>query len=49
MNQRAQDPLMGAPAAVEDARLRELNLALIAPPAEEGEEDDDNDEAGASA
>jgi aspartyl-tRNA synthetase len=35
MNQRAQDLLMGAPSVVDDARLRELNLALLAPPAEQ--------------
>ncbi len=32
MNQRAQDVMMGAPAAVEDRRLKELNLSLIKPP-----------------
>lgn len=32
MNQRAQDVMMGAPAAVEDARLKELNLSLIRRP-----------------
>jgi aspartyl-tRNA synthetase len=41
MNQRAQDPLMGAPARVEDARLKELNLALIVPPEEDADEADD--------
>lgn len=33
MNQRAQDVMMGAPSAVEDARLKELNLRLIRRPA----------------
>ncbi|MGH3933683.1 MAG: aspartate--tRNA ligase [Pseudonocardiaceae bacterium] len=32
MNQRAQDVMMGAPAVVEDARLKELNLSPIRTP-----------------
>lgn len=37
LNQNAQDLLMGAPAEVEEARLRELNIALRKPPAKSGE------------
>ncbi|MFE3323884.1 aspartate--tRNA ligase [Streptomyces sp. NPDC059176] len=37
LNQNAQDLLMGAPAEVEEARLRELNIALRKPPAKPGE------------
>ncbi len=37
MNQRAQDVMMGAPAPVEDARLKELNLSLIRKPVRAGE------------
>jgi aspartyl-tRNA synthetase len=32
MNQRAQDPMMGAPAPVPEERLQELNLSLVQPP-----------------
>lgn len=32
LNQRAQDPLMGAPLPADPARLRELCLALVKPP-----------------
>jgi aspartyl-tRNA synthetase len=32
MNQRAQDVMMGAPATIDDARLKELNLRLIKRP-----------------
>ncbi|MEU2156953.1 aspartate--tRNA ligase [Streptomyces sp. NPDC019396] len=37
LNQNAQDLLMGAPAEVEEARLRELNIALRKPQAKSGE------------
>ena len=33
MNQQAEDPLMGAPAPVSAAQLRELRLKLVPPPA----------------
>jgi aspartyl-tRNA synthetase len=36
MNQQAQDLMMGAPAAVEPARLKELHLRLDLPPAKPG-------------
>ena len=42
MNQRAQDVMMGAPAVVDEARLKELNLALLRPPeADEAPADDE--------
>ncbi len=31
MNQQAQDLLMGAPGAIDDARLKELNLRIVMP------------------
>ncbi|MFD7609948.1 aspartate--tRNA ligase [Streptomyces sp. NPDC059828] len=37
LNQNAQDLLMGAPAEVEEARLRELHIALRKPQAKSGE------------
>ena len=33
LNQQGEDPMMGAPAAVPDARLRELSLRIALPPA----------------
>ncbi len=33
LNQQGEDPMMGAPAAVPDARLRELSLRTVPPPA----------------
>jgi aspartyl-tRNA synthetase len=31
LNQQAQDPLLGAPSEIEDARYKELNLSLKTP------------------
>ncbi len=36
MNQQAEDLMMGAPAPVDDARLKELSLRLALPPAKKG-------------
>ncbi len=36
LNQQGEDPMMGAPAAVSEARLRELSLRLNLPPARSG-------------
>ncbi len=33
LNQQGEDPMMGAPATVPDARLRELSLRTVPPPA----------------
>jgi aspartyl-tRNA synthetase len=38
MNQQAEDLMMGAPAAVEDARLKELSLRIALPPPKAGTE-----------
>jgi aspartyl-tRNA synthetase len=38
MNQQAEDLMMGAPAAVDDARLKELSLRIALPPPKPGAE-----------
>jgi aspartyl-tRNA synthetase len=40
MNQRAQDLMMGAPAAVTEKQLRELHLKVVLPPAKEAAPND---------
>jgi aspartyl-tRNA synthetase len=36
MNQRAQDPMMGAPGMVDLKQLRELHIRIVEPPKKQG-------------